>query len=101
MTKLASSIIVNSTGIFENINIKDCGLKNEQGGALHITNSSLTITNCMLENNSANMTLGGGAIYASQSMLNITDSIFLKNVAGLGGAIMLTDLSSLYVKNTI
>ena len=65
-----------STVILNNIKFTGFHAKNGNGAAVCITNGSLTVNNCSLENNLA---LNGGAIYSYESDTYLTGNNFLSN----------------------
>ncbi|AKL97645.1 hypothetical protein [Endomicrobium proavitum] len=89
---LANKIIVLSG---KNINLSNATLRNftgsAYGGAIYnLGGSTLTITNVNFSSNSnTNGSIGGGAIYNTDSVINITSSVFAGNyVVNDGGAIV-------------
>ncbi len=70
------------------LTLDDCSFDNNNansGGAIAAYRAIVQINNCNFYNSTA--TRFGGAIYATNSNLNITDSFFIKNKAKYGGAI--------------
>lgn len=65
------------------------------GGSIYISFTDANINNCTFDLNSAQYQGGymtyGGAIYADYSELNLTDSRFINNTAPVGGAIYAID----------
>ncbi|HCE42838.1 MAG TPA: hypothetical protein DET40_04770 [Lentisphaeria bacterium] len=61
------------------------------GAALNLRNSSLTVRNCIFENNNAGGQKGGGAVYAENSRPVFEGCIFRNNIAAnSGGAFFVT-----------
>jgi hypothetical protein len=56
------------------------------GGAVHTTNTNLTVSNSTFSNNAANA-YAGGAIFQEVGPITVTGSIFRANSASFGGAI--------------
>jgi len=58
------------------------------GRAVSITNSDVTISNCVIRaNGSTNLSYGDGGIYIYRGTITIEDSVFCQNEALLGGGI--------------
>ena len=77
------------------------GSTSENGGGIRIgTNSSPTITNCIITNNSASS--GGGITVGSTASPNITNCTITNNEASLrGGGIIIADSSTPFIDNCI
>jgi parallel beta-helix repeat protein len=70
------------------------------GGGIYCDSSSPTITNCTITGNSAKCSSGGGIYCTNSSSLTITDCIISDNTAGKGGGIYCTDSSSLTITDS-
>ena len=55
--------------------------RNDSGGGLYSTNSLLTVSNCVLNDNKADY--AGGGLFSKDSALTVTDSVFSGNAAGV------------------
>jgi hypothetical protein len=71
----------------------------DMGAAVEMELSTVTITNCIVQNSHAS-NLGGG-LYGNQSFINISQSRFLKNKADDGGAFSLRQGNSSIVRTRI
>lgn len=78
----------------KNVVFQDCHLRENQaleGGAIHSSESQISITNTLFENNQAEKY--GGAIYSYRDTFDISTSVFLENSSistnGDGGAIFM------------
>jgi predicted outer membrane repeat protein len=71
-----------------------------EGGGMHVNGGTLTIDDCIFDNNSAFFGLGiadggtGGALYAKQAITTITDTTFKNNRAFTGGGIYFVEIST-------
>ena len=71
-----------------------------EGGGMHMNGGTLTIDDCIFDNNSAFFGLGiadggtGGALYAKQAITTITDTTFKNNRAFTGGGIYFVEIST-------
>jgi predicted outer membrane repeat protein len=97
-----------ATATFENCTFTGNSVTNDAGGgAIYSSNGSLTITDCVFENNTSSDK--GGAIVAGNSVnVNISGSLFNGNSATRGGAIAVTGngvdfvlSTSTFVNNTV
>ena len=97
-----------ATATFENCTFTGNSVSNNAGGgAIYSSNGSLTITDCVFENNESSNK--GGAISAGNSVnVNISGSLFNGNSATRGGAIAVTGNNvdfvlgtSTFVNNTV
>ena len=92
----------NGQSLFKNTiaNIYDCTFDSNQGingGAINADSSStLNVTSSKFTTNVA--TGEGGAIYASN--LEAHDTLFMENIAEIGGAIYITDLTDSFINMT-
>ena len=100
--------IAGATATFENCTFSGNSVTNNAGGgAIYSSNGSLTITDCVFENNTSSDK--GGAIVAGNSVnVNISGSLFNGNSATRGGAIAVTGNNvdfvlgtSTFVNNTV
>ena len=69
------------------------------GGAIYNADGDLTITNCLFKDNYADN--HGGAIYSKNGDLTVTDSTFKKNVAKKDGGAIYSKNGDLTVTNSI
>lgn len=83
--------------ILKNLTIVNC-YSDGGGGAIHVNNANLTVTNCNFNNNTAK---NGGVIYAYESNVAIDNSKFLKNQAALSGGILRAQRTSVDISNNI
>ena len=72
-------------------NLKLTGGKAYGGGAIYASNPIVNITNCIITGNEAET--NGGGIYVEGGTTNITNCIFTGNTAKNGGGIYMTDSS--------
>ena len=87
--ELILSISKSSVASFDNLMIENCTQ------AMHISDTSINnITNSTFLNNGNNQSQSGGAIYMSNSIASIHDSMFMSNTAIDGGAIQFSCTST-------
>ena len=90
-------LTINNTCItIDNIHVLNCNSTN--GGAIEIYNSNLTITNTVLNNNTA--TLDGGVISAKCSNITIQNSLITYNNAKQFGGAIYTNESTITVMDS-
>lgn len=102
--KAGAMEVVNSKVLFENVVFQNNS--GVIGGAIHVTNSSVTLNNTMFFRNSAR--LHGGGLYLLNSNAHIENCIFHRNnvstipanAAGTGGAIYFIGVNDLYLGNS-
>eukprot|EP01032_Pedospumella_encystans_P016013 gene16013-18288_t len=102
--KAGAMEVVNSKVLFENVVFQNNS--GVIGGAIHVTNSSVTLNNTMFFRNSAR--LHGGGLYFLNSNAHIENCIFHRNnvstipanAAGTGGAIYFIGVNDLYLGNS-
>eukprot|EP00210_Caulerpa_lentillifera_P003963 g3782.t1 len=76
------------------IEFKSCSVKNNAattGGALSVSTGTINVEDSQFENNKAMATIGGAIHAYDHSKLFISDSNFIGNAAGKGGALYLRD----------
>lgn len=69
------------------------------GGAIYNNGGKLTMTNCILSNNTSND--HGGAIYTSKGETILNNCILINNSAGASGAAAFFENSNLMINNSI
>ena len=87
--ELIMSISKSSVTSFDNLMIENCTQ------AMHISDTSISsISSSTFLNNGNNQSQSGGAIYMSNSIASIHDSMFMNNTAIDGGAIQFSCTST-------
>jgi hypothetical protein len=92
-------IFENGEGSFQSLPISGY-----YGGGFHITNATVTISNCEIRDCSSNRAGNygvGGAIYATGSTLDVHDNVITGNEAVRGGALYLVDCTGSFTDNTV
>lgn len=102
----AGSVITVNAGnsglTLEGLTIQDgSGIGNsDRGAGVEVLNiGDLVIRDCVIQNNNANNSNGGG-VFAQNAFLLIENSIFRENISNAGGAIFLNGDSDLIIRNT-
>lgn len=71
------------------------------GGVFAWSRSFLTLTNCIIMKNSSAQTAGGGAMCGDNSLATLTNCIILENSAARHGGVMCEESSSMTLNNCI
>jgi uncharacterized repeat protein (TIGR01451 family) len=81
----------------------NCFTEWDAGGGLYISNAEVTLSHTWVISNSTSAEGFGGGVYARESMLVVSDSKIIDNIAGTGGGIFLDhiqmDMSNVSVHN--
>ena len=83
--------------VFENNRIQS-STGDPVGGAICISEASMSITDCMFSNNSSG--LAGGAVYYQYSGARLTNCVFVNNDTDWGGAIYSRESTSTIINST-